>query len=61
MEHKKVARESDEDERYPEPPELRRAGYPPLMKIVKKIAIAIGIALIIVLAFSLYYYFSNPH
>lgn len=37
----------------PEPPELRQQGIPPLKKIIKYVFIAIAIALVIVLAFSL--------
>lgn len=39
----------------PEPPELRQQGIPPLKKIVRYIFIAIAIALVIVMAFSLYF------
>lgn len=39
----------------PEPPELRQQGIPPLKRIVRYIFIAIAIALVIVLAFSIYF------
>lgn len=61
MENKNAEKESEYDEKYPEPPELRKAGFPPLMKLVRWFAIGLGIALIIVLIFSIYYYFSNQH
>lgn len=44
-----------------EPPELRAAGVPPLKKTMSWFAIGIGVALIIVLAFSVYFYLSNRH
>lgn len=43
----------------PEPPELRQQGIPPLERIIKYVFIAIGIALVIVLAFSIYFKVTN--
>ena len=43
----------------PEPPELVQQGVPPLKRIVKYIFIAIAIALVIVLAFSIYFKVTN--
>ena len=42
-----------------EPPDLRREGAPPLRILLKRIAIGIAIALIIVMSFSLYFYISD--
>ncbi len=42
-----------DQERYPEPPELRRAGIPPLLKIIKTIVIVIAIAFLIVVTFAI--------
>lgn len=39
----------------PEPPELRQQGIPPLKRVIKYVFIAIAIALVIVLAFSIYF------
>ena len=39
----------------PEPPELRQQGIPPLKRIIRYVFIAIAIALVIVLAFSIYF------
>lgn len=44
--------ESDE-EKYPEPPELRKQGMPPLKKQIKWVTIAIAVAFIIILIFSI--------
>lgn len=44
-----------------EPPELKAAGVPPLKKTISWFAIGIAVALIIVLAFSVYFYLSNRH
>jgi hypothetical protein len=46
-------------EKYPEPPELRKAGVPPLMKIVKIISIVVAIAFVIVLLFSIFFKLRN--
>jgi hypothetical protein len=46
-------------EKYPEPPELRRSGVPPLMKIIKIISIAVAIAFVIVLLFSIFFKLKN--
>lgn len=40
-------------EKYPEPPELRRAGITPLVKILKTIVIVVAIAFVIVVTFSI--------
>lgn len=42
-----------------EPPDLRHEGAPPLRVLLKRIAIGIAIALIIVMSFSLYFYISD--
>ena len=42
-----------------EPPELEEAGVPPLKKQISWFAIGVGVALIIVLAFSVYFYLQN--
>lgn len=47
------------DHKYVEPPELREAGVPPLRKTLNWVTIGIAIALLIVLAFSIYFYMSN--
>lgn len=41
-----------DQEKYPEPPELRSAGIPPLLKIIKTIVVVIAIAFVIVMAFA---------
>ena len=42
-----------------EPPDLRREGAPPLRIMLKRIAVGIAIALLIVMSFSLYFYISD--
>jgi len=49
----------NDQEKYPEPPELRKAGVPPLMKIIKIITIAVAIAFVIVLLFSIFFKLKN--
>ena len=61
MSEKENEMKAKPDYKYEEPPELRKAGVPPLRKIINWFAIGIAVALVIVLAFSIYYYFSNPH
>ena len=43
------------DEKYVEPPELREAGVPPLRKQINWITIAVGIIVLIVAAFAIYF------
>ena len=45
----------DYDERYPEPPEFREAGIPPLMQYLHYILYAVAFIAFIVFAFSLYF------
>ena len=49
----------DDDENFPEPPELRKQGIPPLKKQVRLVVILIAIAFIIVLIFALAFYFHD--
>ena len=42
-----------DDEKYPEPPELRKQGVPPLKKQMKGFAIGLLIAFIIVVTFAI--------
>lgn len=42
-----------DEQKYPEPPELRRAGIPPLLKIIKTIVFVIAIAFVIVMTFAI--------
>lgn len=44
--------ENKEDE-YPEPPELKKQGIPPLKKVIKYLFIGIAVAFIVVLIFSI--------
>ncbi len=44
-----------------EPPELKRAGVPPLKKQISWLSIGIAVALVIVMAFAIYFYLSNRH
>ncbi len=41
------------DQKYPEPPELRKQGVMPLEKLMKKVAIGILVAFIIVVTFAI--------
>ncbi|MEO5908260.1 MAG: hypothetical protein ABIR50_03640 [Ginsengibacter sp.] len=50
--------ESNEEE-YPEPPELRKKGMPPLKKQIKFVTIAIAVAFIIVMIFALAFWLHN--
>ncbi len=50
--------EVDQD-KYPEPPELKKQGIPPLKKIVKYLFIGIAVAFIIVLIFSIVFKLKN--
>jgi hypothetical protein len=50
--------ESNED-KYPEPPELRKKGMPPLKKEMKFVTIAIAVAFIIVLIFAIAFWLHN--
>lgn len=49
----------DNEEKYPEPPELRKQGIPPLKKILKYLFIGIAVVFIIVLIFSLIFKSKN--
>lgn len=49
----------NDQEKYPEPPELRRAGIPPLLKIIKTIVIVIAIAFVIVMTFAIVFRLNN--
>ena len=46
--------ENDES-KYPEPPELRKQGIPPLKKVIKYVMVIIAVAFVIVLIFSLFF------
>jgi cell division protein FtsL len=48
-----------EEEKFPEPPELRKRGIPPLKKELKFILIAFAVAFIIVLIFSIIFKTKN--
>ena len=50
---------TDNENKYPEPPELRKQGIPPLKKIVKYLFIGIAVAFIIVLIFSIIFKLRN--
>ena len=50
---------SEGDYKYVEPPELRKAGVPPLRKLINFFAIGIAVALVIVLSFAIYFYLSD--
>jgi hypothetical protein len=58
LKNKKLAMK-DDNEKYPEPPELRKAGVPPLLKVVKITVIAIVITFVIILAFSIIFKLKN--
>ena len=47
------------DYQYVEPPELREAGVPPLRKQIKWFATGIAVAIVIVLSFALFFFFSD--
>lgn len=47
----------DVDEKYVEPPELRKAGLPPLRKQLNWLTIGVGVIIIVVLLFALYFIF----
>jgi hypothetical protein len=47
----------DVDEKYVEPPELRKAGIPPLRKQINWVTIGVAIIFVVVLLFSLYFIF----
>lgn len=49
----------EDEEKFPEPPELRKQGIPPLKKQIKLVVILIAIAFIIVLIFALAFYFRD--
>ena len=50
--------ESNEEE-YPEPPELREKGMPPLKKEMKFVTSAIAVAFIIILIFAIAFWLHN--
>lgn len=54
----KCTMENDE-EKYPEPPELKEQHIPPLKKVIRYIVIAIAVAFVIVLIFSLIFWWRN--
>jgi hypothetical protein len=41
------------EEKYPEPPELRKQGMPPLKKQMKFVTIAVAVAFVIILIFAI--------
>ena len=41
--------------KYVEPPELRKAGFPPLRKLINWFAIGIGVELLIVITISVFF------
>ena len=47
------------DYKYVEPPELREAGVPPLRKQINWFALGIAVAVVIVLGFALFFFFSD--
>ena len=49
----------DDEENFPEPPELRKQGIPPLKKQVRLVVILIAIAFVVVLIFALAFYFHD--
>ncbi len=49
----------DNEDEYPEPPELRKQGITPLKKIIKYLFIGIVVAFIIVLIFSIIFKMRN--
>lgn len=51
--------ENIEEDKYPEPPELKAQHVPPLMKIVKYLFIAIAVAFVVVLVFSISFWLRN--
>ena len=61
MAHKENEMKFEHDYKYVEPPELRKAGVPPLRRLINWFAIGLAVALVIVLAFSIYFYLSHPH
>ncbi|MGN6532326.1 MAG: hypothetical protein ACTHK0_11305 [Ginsengibacter sp.] len=48
-----------DDEKFPEPPELRKQGIPPLKKQIRLVVILIAIAFVIVLICALAFYFHD--
>ncbi len=48
-----------DEEKFPEPPELRKQGIPPLKKQIRLVVILIAIAFVIVLIFALAFYFHD--
>lgn len=46
---------SNSDQEYVEPPELRAAGVPPLRKQINYVVIAVAIIIVIVAAFAIYF------
>jgi hypothetical protein len=47
------------EDKFPEPPELKKQGIPPLKKVIIFISIAVAIAFIIILIFSLIFKFNS--
>jgi len=48
-----------DEEKFPEPPELKKQGIPPLKKQMKFVYVAIAVAFIIVLIFAIAFYFHD--
>lgn len=49
----------NDEQKFPEPPELKKQGMPPLKKQIRLVVILIAIAFIIVLIFALAFYFHD--
>lgn len=49
----------NDDERFPEPPELKREGMPPLITELRFIVKAVTVIFIIILIISIYFYWIN--
>jgi hypothetical protein len=50
---------NEDDYKYVGPPELRKAGMPPLRKQLNWFTIGVAVILVIVLIFAVYFYYSN--
>lgn len=49
----------NDEEKYPEPPELRKQNIPPLKKVIRYLFIGIAVAFVIVLIFSIIFWLRN--
>jgi hypothetical protein len=49
----------NDEEKYPEPPELKEQHIPPLKKVIRYIVIAIAVAFVIVLIFAIIFWWRN--